>query len=268
MDTGNAAKSLCDPSALRILICCEWNLVQRIVYLLLDLLGSNFVDLSVMDWRHKALIVLSAFSALTLLVEWQEGHPACKKQSGGVLVWLSIWSEVQTCIWVCVSVMHIYWNLHEKSDLSKSCERYMEKHDVTIFCECAGMLNLLVSALVDLLCCRYKWGSYSSMLSNGVEQPKTHLTPSSASVNPIYNNSPLMSSVEHHLATEPLPMTFDTWWKFSFIRKHFNWWPSDELDMLDCLPWYNVANTAMLLCKWEIILTECIWKCLAKKWKF
>jgi len=26
-----------------------------------------------------------AFSALTLLVEWQEGHPACKKLSGGVL---------------------------------------------------------------------------------------------------------------------------------------------------------------------------------------
>jgi len=27
-----------------------------------------------------------AFSALTLLVGWQEGHPACKKLSGGVLV--------------------------------------------------------------------------------------------------------------------------------------------------------------------------------------
>ena len=40
-----------------------------------------------------------AFSALTLLVGWQEGHPACKKQSGGVLAWLSVWSEVQTCIW-------------------------------------------------------------------------------------------------------------------------------------------------------------------------
>jgi len=40
-----------------------------------------------------------AFSALTLLVGWQEGHPACKKLSGGVLVWLSVWSEVQTCIW-------------------------------------------------------------------------------------------------------------------------------------------------------------------------
>ena len=43
-----------------------------------------------------------AFSALTLLVGRQEGHPArknVKKQSGGVLVWLSVWSKVQTCIW-------------------------------------------------------------------------------------------------------------------------------------------------------------------------
>ena len=40
-----------------------------------------------------------AFSALTLLVGRQEGHPACKKQSGEVLAWLSVWSEVQTCIW-------------------------------------------------------------------------------------------------------------------------------------------------------------------------
>jgi len=28
-----------------------------------------------------------AFSALTLLVGRQEEHPACKKESGGVLVW-------------------------------------------------------------------------------------------------------------------------------------------------------------------------------------
>ena len=40
-----------------------------------------------------------ALSALTLLVERQEGHLACKKVSGGVLVWLSVWSEVQICIW-------------------------------------------------------------------------------------------------------------------------------------------------------------------------
>ena len=42
------------------------------------------------------------FSALTLLVGRQEGHPACKKLlSGWVLPWLSVcvWSKVQTCIW-------------------------------------------------------------------------------------------------------------------------------------------------------------------------
>jgi len=39
-----------------------------------------------------------AFSALTLLVGRQEGHPACKKLSDGVLAWLSVWSKVQNCI--------------------------------------------------------------------------------------------------------------------------------------------------------------------------
>ena len=44
-------------------------------------------------------IVDAAFSALTLLVGWQEGHLACKNLSGGMLAWLSVWSEVQTCVW-------------------------------------------------------------------------------------------------------------------------------------------------------------------------
>jgi len=39
-----------------------------------------------------------SFSALTLLVGQKEGNPACKKLSGWVLAWLSVWSEVQTCI--------------------------------------------------------------------------------------------------------------------------------------------------------------------------
>ena len=42
---------------------------------------------------------LLTFSALTLLVGRQEGHPACKKLSGGLLAWLPVWSEVQTCKW-------------------------------------------------------------------------------------------------------------------------------------------------------------------------
>jgi len=42
---------------------------------------------------------LFAFSALMLLAGRQEVHPECKKLSGGVLAWLSVWSEMQTCIW-------------------------------------------------------------------------------------------------------------------------------------------------------------------------
>ena len=34
-----------------------------------------------------------------LLTGRQEGHPACKKLSSEVLAWLSVWGEVQTCIW-------------------------------------------------------------------------------------------------------------------------------------------------------------------------
>ena len=46
----------------------------------------------------QQLFLDAAFSALTLLVGRQEGHPVCKKLSGGVLAWLSVWSEMQSCI--------------------------------------------------------------------------------------------------------------------------------------------------------------------------
>jgi len=39
---------------------------------------------------------MDAFSALTLLVGQQD--LACKKLSGEVLAWLSVWSKVLTCI--------------------------------------------------------------------------------------------------------------------------------------------------------------------------
>jgi len=38
------------------------------------------------------------FSALTLLVARQEGHPTCKKLSDGMLAWLFVWVRVQICI--------------------------------------------------------------------------------------------------------------------------------------------------------------------------
>jgi len=51
-------------------------------------------------YYYYLLSVLFAFSALTLLVGRQEEHPACKKLlSGGVLAWLSVWSEMQTWMW-------------------------------------------------------------------------------------------------------------------------------------------------------------------------
>jgi len=62
------------------------------------------------SWKYLAVVSLLwflphynvpciAFSALTLLVVRQEGHPACEKLSCGVLAWLSVWGEVQICIW-------------------------------------------------------------------------------------------------------------------------------------------------------------------------
>jgi len=53
--------------------------------------------LPVMDMWFKATKTC-AFSALTLLVGRQAGHLVCKKLSGGVLAWLSVWSDVQTGI--------------------------------------------------------------------------------------------------------------------------------------------------------------------------
>jgi len=57
----------------------------------------NFEFTAVFFALIVSLFVQLTFGALMLLVGWQEGHPACKKLSGGVLTWLSAWSEVQTC---------------------------------------------------------------------------------------------------------------------------------------------------------------------------
>ena len=56
-------------------------------------------ELSCLVIKNTTWVIRYAFSALTLLVGRQERHHACKKLSGGVLAWLSVWSEVQTCIW-------------------------------------------------------------------------------------------------------------------------------------------------------------------------
>ena len=69
-----------------LLVCC-----LRFIFALVH---TTMFLISILSDIHS-----TAFSALTLLVGRQDGHPACKKLSGGVLAWLSVWSEVQTCIW-------------------------------------------------------------------------------------------------------------------------------------------------------------------------
>ena len=43
------------------------------------------------SWKGRKTVMCVGFNALTLLV----GHLACKQPSDEVLVWLSVWSEVQ-----------------------------------------------------------------------------------------------------------------------------------------------------------------------------
>ena len=43
-------------------------------------------------WSRDTLKCLQFFDAV---IARQEGHPACKKLSGEVLAWLSVWSKVQ-----------------------------------------------------------------------------------------------------------------------------------------------------------------------------
>ena len=57
-------------------------------------------------FNNFSYLKLLPFSALMLLVGRQERHPSCKKLSDGVLAWLSVWSEVQTCI--CPSGCHCH----------------------------------------------------------------------------------------------------------------------------------------------------------------
>ena len=90
----------------------HWKYCGEVVvsYLPLSHVAAQIVDIycpllyaaSVYFAQPDALKVfqnLYSHCALTLLVGRQEGHPACKKLSGGVLAWLSDCSEVQACIW-------------------------------------------------------------------------------------------------------------------------------------------------------------------------
>jgi len=64
-------------------VASEKSVLSRILLRLISILSASSLS-------------FIAFSALTLLVGWQKGHPACKKLSSEVLAWLSVWSKVPT----------------------------------------------------------------------------------------------------------------------------------------------------------------------------
>ena len=57
-----------------------------------------------LDEHKQAMVLICGLLSLFFFMQvmafrlHQEGHPACKKLNGGVLAWLSAWSEVQSCI--------------------------------------------------------------------------------------------------------------------------------------------------------------------------
>ena len=74
---------------------------QRAVYGCVLVSITRYADISCWLPRLISCTHLSqfSFSALTMLVGRQEWHPACKKLSGGVLVWIFDCIEMQACIW-------------------------------------------------------------------------------------------------------------------------------------------------------------------------
>ena len=86
------------PALWRHVPMCHWT---ELLWEILPVQQWLYVSLYSMPYHivHSVILPCLPFSALTLLVGQQEGHPACKILSGGVLAWLSVWSEMQTCIW-------------------------------------------------------------------------------------------------------------------------------------------------------------------------
>ena len=66
------------------------------------LVGARNIDFQLKDIYVPAFELLSsAFSALTLLLGWQEGHPACKKLGVGLLVMLMWLDLFRSCSSSC-----------------------------------------------------------------------------------------------------------------------------------------------------------------------
>ena len=90
---------------LLVLLCIAMNCCKHIVCPCIVISFSCIREIYIFCCKFRGtflndLVIVIAFSVLTLLVGRQKDHPACKNLSDEVLVWLSVWSKVQTvCIW-------------------------------------------------------------------------------------------------------------------------------------------------------------------------
>jgi len=121
------------------------------------------------NWRLSYRIlgsILCPFSALTLLVGLQEGHPACKKLSSGLVAWLFVWSDVQIC--TCPSWCHCH-SLSLASvksrlvlpfwyQLTRVVPAYLGspgKRAIKLVCVCVnlGRVSLIIVIYIVIFCC-------------------------------------------------------------------------------------------------------------------
>ena len=101
-DSFQPARLLIAAGTAGYMFCCYFLFICLFIYSFNDFCQTNqFKIYRTADFAKFSVLVEPwiAFSALMSLVGRQEGYPVCKKLSGGVLAWLSDWSEVQTCIW-------------------------------------------------------------------------------------------------------------------------------------------------------------------------
>jgi len=80
-------------------------------------------------WASPWNVILSAFSALTLLVGWQDGHLSCERLGVGLLV-VMIWLELCTC----------YSSSCHHSPRPSSCSYNIQNGDILVssYLGCAG----------------------------------------------------------------------------------------------------------------------------------
>ena len=69
------------------------------------ILADQVAFLSPIQWHQTTILIIYRFNDVMPSVLWRcwlggrKGIQFCKKLSGEVLAWLSVWSETQTCIW-------------------------------------------------------------------------------------------------------------------------------------------------------------------------